>query len=315
MYAIALFVFTRHGASGQILWKAPPRLSVSDWINGPGGADAVPHPPFKFVKENMDGTNPKVDVTDSTGRSWTVKFGSEVSPDVFAARMSYALGYAASPSFYVAEGVIEGVHGLRRAKWFLSREGNFHAARFKLHERHKRSWSWAENPFHGTHELGGLKILVMLLSDWDTKDARDGEGSNNTIFEPAHAEASTAWYAVTDWGASLGKSGGYFERDRWDWRGYREQTPHFVALGTDGKLQWGFHGKHGEDITAGVSRDDIRWLLPYLSRITDQELTAGLVASGGLPLVARQFTQSIRERIQELQRVANAEQSQEVAAK
>jgi hypothetical protein len=313
--AIPLYVLT-HTATAQVLWKEPPALAVSDWVSGPGGAEAKPRPPFRFVKENLDGTNPKIDVVDAAERTWVVKFGGEVHSDTFAARLLYAVGYASAPTFFVSGGVIENVHGLKRAKPFLRKDGSFRNARFKLHQRHKRQWSWAENPFQGSRELGGLKIVIMLLSNWDTKDARDGEGSNNGIFEDSHSgRSSTSWFAVTDWGASLGKYGGFFHRDRWDWRGYRAQTSSFATLQRDGSIQWGFRGKHGDDIVAGVGVEDVRWVLPYLSRITDEELAAGLAASGAPPPIAQQFTRAIRERVKELQRIAKSGNLQEASVK
>jgi hypothetical protein len=315
VWSIALCVLT-DVATAQVLWKEPPTLTVSDWASGPSGAEAAPRPPFKFVKENLDGTNPKLDVTDAVGRTWVVKFGSEVHSDTFAARFLYATGYASAPTFFVQSGVIENVHGLKRAKPFLMKGGSFHNARFKLHQHHKGQWSWVDNPFKGTTELGGLKIMIMLLSNWDTKDARDGEGSNNGVFEESHSgRSSVPWFAVTDWGASFGKSGGFFQRDRWDWRGYRAQSQRFATLKRDGSIQWGFRGKHGADIIAGVGMEDVRWLLPYLSRITDDELTAGLAASGASAPVAQQFTRAIRTRVLELQRIAKSADFQEVGSK
>jgi hypothetical protein len=269
-----------------------------------------PRPPFQFVKEKLTGTNPKVEVRDAAGRLWTVKFGAEVNADTFCPRLLNALGYAAQPTFFVRSGSIGGVHDLKRARHFVSKDGSFQSARFKLREHHakddadNKSWSWVDNPFVATHELSGLKILIMLLSNWDTKDARDREGSNNEIIEPA--ESSSSWYAVTDWGASLGKSGGFFERDRWDWNGYRAQTARFVRMAPDGTLEWGFNGKHGRDITAGVGLGEVRWLVPHLSHITDEELQAGLTASGASAAVAREYTRLIRERIVQLQRVAQS---------
>lgn len=293
-------------AQAQTLWKDRRPLTTEEWSRGPWGTDAAPQPPFRFIKENLNGTNPKVEVSDATGRRWTAKFGGEVHSDVFAARLSYALGYAASPTYFVSSGVIDEVGGLRRAKFFVSRYGAFQTARFKLKQSHKDSWSWADNPFNGTRELGGLKVLVMLLSNWDTKDIRDGEGANNGVFDKFRPDGVRQWFAVTDWGASMGKTGGFFTRERWDWRGYRDQTPNFVRLRADGSLQWGFDGKHGRDITAGVGIEDVRWLLPRLLPITDEQLLAGLEESGASPEVARHFVQSIRLRVQQLQRVAAA---------
>jgi hypothetical protein len=313
--AIALGVLT-NVATAQVLWKESAALTVSDWVSGPGGAAAAPRVPFKFVKENLGGTSPKIDVTDAAGRTWVVKFGSEVHADTFAARFLYAVGYASAPTFFVLNGVIQSVHDVKHAKPFLMKDGSFHNARFKLHQHHERQWSWVDNPFTGSRELGGLKIMIMLLSNWDTKDARDGEGSNNAVFEESHSgRSSTPWFAVTDWGASFGKSGGFFQRDRWDWQGYSAQSPRFAKLRRDGSIQWSFRGKHGADIIAGVGVEDVRWLLPYLLRITDEELTAGLVASGASAPAAQQFTRAIRRRVQQLEQIAKSTAFQQVASK
>ena len=308
--SLGLWIFMSVCAPAQALWKVPQEVNMSAWSSGPGAEETAPHPPFQFVKEKVSGTNPKVEVRDAAGQIWTVKFGSEVHSDTFAARLLNALGYAAEPTFFVPSGSISDVHDLRRAKHFISRDGSFRSASFKLHERggapevNNAAWSWVDNPFVGSRELGGLKVVVMLTSNWDTKDARDGEGSNNAIIHPRSVPDSSGWFAVTDWGASFGKSGGFFKRDRWDWVGYRVQTSSFVRLASNGKVDWGFKGKHGPDITAGVGVDDIRWLLPYLSRITDEDLEAGLAASGASTPVAQEFTRLIRERIVQLRRIA-----------
>lgn len=128
-------------AHAQTLWKERPPLTTEEWTLGPWGSDVAPQPPFHFIKENLNGTNPKVEVSDAEGRRWVVKFGGEVHSDVFAARLSYALGYAASPTYFVSTGVIEDVQRLTRAKFFVSRCGAFHTARFKLKQSHKDSWS------------------------------------------------------------------------------------------------------------------------------------------------------------------------------
>ena len=270
----------------------------------------APRLPFRFVKEKTTGTNPKVEVRDAAGRTWTVKFGAEVHADTFSARLLNAVGYAALPTYYVASGSIADVHDLKRAKHFISKDGSFKRARFKLKEHHakaddeNKSWSWVNNPFVGTRELGGLKVLVMLASNWDTKDSRDGVGSNNEVIQVS--TGSPVWYAMTDWGASFGRSGGFFRRDRWDWNGYKAQNRNFVRLDQSGRIEWGFQGKHNKDITDGVGMEDIRWVLPYLRRISDDALSAGLTASGALEPVAQYYTRSIRNRIDQLQRVTES---------
>ena len=103
-----------------------------------------------------------------------------------------------------------------RARLYRRPDGRFIDARFelddpdvrKLFEEH--SWAWDDNPFVGTRELTGLKIVVMLLSNWDTKDRRDvARGSNTAIFEhrASALRAGEARYLITDWGGAMGSGG------------------------------------------------------------------------------------------------------------
>ena len=312
----ALSVLVGVCAAAQSLWKEPPPSTASAWTWGPGGQEMAPRPPFAFVKERLGGSNPKVEVSDAANRRWVVKFGSEAHTDTFAARLLSALGYASEPTFYLERGTIEGVHGLKRAKSFVSKNGSFGGGRFKLRVKGsadddgKETWSWNENPFVGSRELGGLKILIMLTSNWDTKDARDGKGNSNTGI--IHSD-SKAQYVVTDWGATFGRYGGFFQRNRWDWTGYRTQTANFVRLSQNGALEWGFKGKHNQDITADVGITDVIWLDRYLSRITDEDLNAGFASSGASQPVAREYTRLMRERIVQLQRVAQSQGGERAA--
>ena len=119
-----------------------------------------------------------------------MKFGSEVHADTFAPRLLSALGYAAEPSFFIRNGsIVRREQSETRTTLYFEKYGLFQNARFKLREPHAgsggvdpKSWSWIDNLFVDSHELNGLKIVIMLLSNWDTKDARDRlEGSNNEI--------------------------------------------------------------------------------------------------------------------------------------
>ena len=92
---------------------------------------------------------------------------------------------------FVSSGTVKQAASLQRASECIdAKSGRFANARSswtypavkKLFGEH--SWAWNDNPFVGTKELDGLKIVVMLLSNWDTKDCRDvARGSNTAIFE------------------------------------------------------------------------------------------------------------------------------------
>src|SRR5215471_3500088 len=246
---LLLAVLPCAGADAQpVLWQQPGDITLRDWIWGPGGKARAPKPPFEFVEEDSNGTNAKIKVRDAKGDRWVVKFGGENHGDVFGSRLLYALGYVTVPIYYVASGVVTGAHDLKRAKPYLDKDSGFTRARFKLSD-HKtlahvdgKEWSWNENPFVGTHELNGLKILMMLTSNWDAKDARDGEGSNTAVYS-RHGSADELYYAFSDWGATMGKWGGFFARDKWNPQGYRGQTKNFARSAQGGAIVWGYQGK------------------------------------------------------------------------
>ncbi|HZT30909.1 MAG TPA: hypothetical protein VFA33_13550 [Bryobacteraceae bacterium] len=309
--SILLTVVPRTGFGQAILWQAPEGITVKDWIWGVGGEARAPRPPFEFVDEDFNGTNPKIRVRDAKGNRWIVKFGGENHGDVFAARLLHALGYLTEPSYYVASGTITGVHGLKRARAFVSRDGSFRFARFKLHD-HKtlaavkgQPWSWNDNPFLGTPQLNGLKILMMLTSNWDAKDARDGRGANTSTY--ANPSTGERFYSFDDWGATMGKSGGFFSRDKWDPAGYAAESDDFARLTAAATIQWGYRGKHNPDIVSNISVADVRWLLTYLSRVTDEQLRAGLRASGATDTDIATYTRAIQERIAQLRRLTESE--------
>src|SRR5262249_23115750 len=206
----------------------------------------------------------------------------------------------------------------KRASSRISDDGSFENARFQLRKTSPKylegySWAWTNNPFSGTRELQGLKILVLLVSNWDTKDGRDAVerkggrlgNTNLAIFEDNSSGKPRYFYTDVDWGASLGKWGGTFSWNKWDCKGFAEQTPDFVKGVENGELKWGFKGKHRKDMTNGISVEDVRWLLQYLGKISDSQLQRGLEASGATQDETECFTRALRQRIEQLQQATN----------
>src|SRR5262245_30773171 len=202
-----------------LLWHDPGAVELADFKYGAGGKKLAPQPPFTFVKEDTSGTSPKVLVRDGGGREWMVKFGREASPDVFASRLAWALGYYTEFNYYVADGVIGGTYEVRRARHFIDSQGRFHGGRFQLRSNDPEymkvvSWSWDRNPFVGTPPLQGLRILMMLLSSWDDKDLRNASklGTNTSIFR----DGDRYLFFVDDWGRSMGRWGVRLRRSNWN---------------------------------------------------------------------------------------------------
>jgi hypothetical protein len=296
-------------AVSHVLWRDPGNVAALDMKSGPGGADYEPAPPFHFLEEHLGGSQPCVSVHDARGRRWRVKWGDEVRSENFAVRLVWACGYFAETTYFVANGVIEGARNLQRASACIDDQCRFVDARFelddpavkKLFEEH--GWAWNDNPFSGSRELQGLKVLVMLLSNWDTKDRRDvARGSNTAIFEYRLSDGSReARYLITDWGGSMGRWGSNIvTRARWDVAGFEDQTPHFVMSAEEGIVKFGYTGQRTEDVAAGITLDDVRWLSRCLGALTDTQLTTALLASGASDEEAKRFAASLRNRIEQI---------------
>jgi hypothetical protein len=290
-----------------VLWHDPGAVESLDFTNGPGGAKNLPQPPFTFVEEDKGGTNPKIKITDASGKSWGVKWGSEVSGEVFSSRMVWAVGYHVEPSYFVPSGKIVGAKSLSRAKKYVQSDGSFKDARFELKEKgidkatDKQSWRWDKNPFVGTRELNGLKIMVMLLSNWDPKDQTDSQ-SNTAIYTKRNTGEVT--YVMSDWGATMGKWGGVMSREKWDCDGFASQTKKFVTGSSGGTVKFGYEGKRASEMTTSIRVSDVQWLLGYIGRISDEQLRAGLQASGATPQEVACYTTALRDRINQLKSAA-----------
>jgi hypothetical protein len=241
-----------------------------------------------------------------------VKWGQEVRCETFAVRVASSCGYFAEETHFVAAGTITGATTLQRARECIDeRDGTFHDARFELDDPavtkmfEEHSWAWDDNPFVGTQELNGLKVVVMLLSNWDTKDRRDvARGSNTAIFEHVlpdrHREAR---YLLTDWGGSMGRWGtNIVTRGRWDPEGFEAQTPQFVSDVQDERVSFGYTGQRTADIAGNIPVAHARWFQRYAGRLTQRQLVDGLLASGATDDEAIRFARALIDRIRQLPR-------------
>jgi hypothetical protein len=296
-----------------VLWRDPGQVERLDFRWGAGGRALAPAPPFRFIEEDKGGSNPKVKVRDAKGRRWSVKWddGGEANAEVFATRIAWAAGYFVEPSYFLRKGRILGAVNLDRAAKHIGPDGTFHNARFELkvkaiaEREDEESWRWDTNPFVGTHELNGLKIVSMLVSNFDNKDARDaGRGSNTAVHVMDGSGGLEARYLITDWGGAMGKWGGVFTREKWDCPGFADQTAKFVSIADNGEIDWGFSGQHTESFKKDIRVEDVRWAMRYLGRITDRQLREGLAASGASRAEIGCYQRAMRSRIEQLRRLA-----------
>jgi hypothetical protein len=296
-------------ATRHRIWREPSHEDSRDLRYGPGGAGGVPVPPFRFVEEHTSGSQPCVAVRDARDRLWRVKWGYEARPEAFAVRLASALGYFAEVTHFVPEGIITGASELSRARACVAEDGRFTDARFELEDRSVRmlfdehSWSWDDNPFVGTPQLSGLKILNMLVSNWDTKDQRDvSRGSNTAIFEYRVSRwTREARYLIVDWGGAMGRWGtNVISRGRWDPDGFEAQTPQFVTGVVDGWMNFGYVGQRTSEVTRDISVEHARWFYRYARRLTEPSLREALLCCGATEDEARRFARALLARIEQL---------------
>jgi hypothetical protein len=285
LLSIALFAAT--------LWRDPGPITSLDMAGGPGGSAKAPRPPFTFVDEDKGGTSPKVTVKDARGVDWIVKFGDEVKSETFASRIVWAAGYYADADYFVREGQIEGVGELGRAKAFIE-GGRFQNARFELKSDGPRNqhWKLTDSQFKDSRELAGLKVLFVLLSNWDVK--------------PENLALVDSMYAVTDWGATMGRSAELSGRSKWDCVRYEADTKHLIEGVDNGFVVFEYQGKQGHEILRGIKVDDVRWLMQRLGKLSDAQIDAALKASGATPDEVACFGKAFRSRLGQLMTVGNA---------
>src|SRR5580658_5891818 len=142
--------------AAPVLWREPADIASRNLLEGPGGKEHEPRPPFTFVKEDMEGSNPKFDVRDQDGVKWKVKLGAEARPETVATRLLWAIGYFTTEDYTLAEFRAQGMPAhLKRGEKFIGSDGSMQDARLKKNsegEKKVGEWEWRNNPFNGTRE-------------------------------------------------------------------------------------------------------------------------------------------------------------------
>jgi hypothetical protein len=183
-----------------VLWREPVDLASRNLLYGPGGEQHQPHPPFTFEKEDMSGTNPKFDVRDQDGVKWRVKLGAEAKPEIVATRLVWAAGYFTNEDYFLADFRADNMPDhLKRGRNFVEPDGSMKNVRLKRYSKDEKKvggWKWRQNPFTGTRELNGLRVMMAVINNWDLKD------DNNSIYR--EKDPSELVYMVSDLGASFG---------------------------------------------------------------------------------------------------------------
>jgi hypothetical protein len=299
-------------AGPPILWQDPGDVAARDMAAGAGGVAHQPHGPFKFVKEDMDGTSPKFVIAEADGTKWSVKLDAEAHPEAVASRFVWAAGYFADEEYYLPSFQVQGIPELHRGSKYVEPNGIVHNARLKRSvkgEGKEGSWKWKDNPFTGTRELNGLRVMMALINNWDLKDV------NNVIYEYEGKKI----YLVKDLGSSFGSTGIRLTRAAGkgnltayaDSKFIKEVTPPVVSFGTPSRPTLAL-AVDVQDFTSRVNMEwigkqipieDARWIGSILVRLSPQQIESAFAAAGYSPQEVVGFAKVVEERIADLNRL------------
>jgi len=301
------------GDAPAVLWEDPADIATRDMINGPGGADHQPKGPFKFVKEDLNGTNPKFVITGGDGVKWKVKLGEEAHPETVASRLVWAAGYFADEEYFLPGFQVEGIpSSLRRGAKFIEANGIVHDARLKRYlkgEEKSGTWQWKANPFSGTREFNGLRIMMALINNWDLKDV------NNTVY----VYEGKRIYLVSDLGASFGTTGRSVTRaeSKGNLDAYKDSK--FISKVGDEGVNFSVPSRPAmihvfeapefksrvdmEWIGKQIPAEDARWIGSILAKLSPEQIQAAFGAAGYSPKEIVGFSAVVEARIAELNKL------------
>lgn len=223
---------------------------------------------------------------------------AEVHAEIAAGRLTWALGYFAEESYYVANGIIDGVGQLGRAARGLEPNGRFRAARFEKRPadtvRTGERWSFDRNPFVGTRELSGLMILMTMINSWDLGGTRN----MRVLRAPGDDGAPELRYLVADLGATFGRMDrATLIRRRNKWRLEDFNAQKFIDRATKESLDLHFAGDGAIDL---VPIEHAQWFAGLVTQLTPEQVRQAFEAAGAMPAEVDGFSARLLAKIREL---------------
>ena len=276
------------GTGKPVMWE-PVDPRTLDLYAGPGGEAMRPDlSKIQFIEEETGGHNKKYRVKDGSGRTWVVKLGIEARPETVAVRLLYALGYKTEINYFVPKVTVPG-------------KGTFENVRFEARpDNIKRldEWKWKENPFVGTRELQGLKMMMVFMNNWDVLDLQ------NKVLQVDNQQH----YIVSDLGRTFGRLGNnnfpviYRLGRRTGSPGHYTETD-FVEKVDDGEVKLAYKGKN-RGLFEGFTVEDATWLADRFQNLSDKQIADAFRAAEYSPEEIDVYVEAVRRRIDELESAA-----------
>jgi hypothetical protein len=273
-----------------VFWRAPEDIEQRNLLLGAGGDEMKPDvSQLTFIEQKTGGFSTKYRVKDAKGNEWIAKIGKEAQTDTAANRLLWALGYETEIAYLIPKAKIEG-------------KGEFENVRLEARPANiKRSgnWMWENNPFMGTSEFKGLKILMVMINNWDMKD------DNNEILAMRGDTTGEGElrYIISDLGASFGKTGGIFSRNRNNPDSYEKSD--FIKKVNGEVIDFNYGGKN-QKLFENLTVADAAWLSTWLKRLSDEQIKDAFRAANYSPEDVDTLAAAFRARANALANPADA---------
>jgi hypothetical protein len=289
---LALPAFAQWAGTKVALWRDWGDIAALDILNGPGGKEHQPGTSFKFIEESKSGTSPKFFVEDENGAKWKVKLGQEVKSETAATRLMWAAGYFVDEDYYRPQIRVQGMKPLSRGREYVSGHGLVRGARLERQGLGKKlnNWSWDKNPFVGTREFNGLRVMMALINNWDLKEI------NNDILDVD----GVSYYEVVDLGASLGSTGNVFGRSKSVMKDYEKSK--FIQKVTPESVDFVFHTKI-ESVGKSIPIADARWIGNRLGQLSQEQIRDCFRAAGYSANEVEGYARIVMQRIEALKKL------------
>jgi len=294
------------------IWRQPTTaIANENMLAGAGGPDGGPHGDYTFVKEDMNGSNPKIVVRDGDHIKWTVKMGAEAQPETVASRFVWAVGYFTRENYWLPRIEVKHLPAHLKRGSNLVRGGvieNVRLERMPEGEKKIGEWKWDANPFSGTRELHGLAVVMALINNWDLKEV------NNAVYKDREGNAE---YVVSDLGASFGgnREGLSAGRSKGNLKAYEtsgfitKATPEYVDFATPAlpdpldDIRFPLETRERismRSVTRHIPRPDAKWVGDLLSQLTPAQIRDAFLSAGYTQSEADAYAAIVEERIRHL---------------
>jgi hypothetical protein len=277
-----------------VLWHSVS-VPTRDLFLGPGGQAMRPDlSNVTFIERVQTGHNKKYKIKDGSGRIWIAKPGTEARPETAAVRVLSSLGYDTEINYIVPELTIPTV-------------GTFKNVRLEARpDEIKRldPWKWKDNPFVGTNELQGLKIMQIFMTNNDLLDMQ------NQVLHVQGRNGPELHYIISDLGSTFGRFGSnnlplFFRLGRKSDSPTAWSKAKFIKGVKDGRIVFATTGAKNRGLFKDITTGQGRWLYNLLRQLSDEQWRGAFRAANYTPAEVDLLTQAAKRRVGELERATS----------